>query len=326
MLRTLVVIVNYRTADLTIDCLRSLAAERQQFADFRVAVVDGASGDDSCPKLAAAIQQHVWADWVTLQAAPENRGFAAGNNYAIQQALTGEQRPEYILLLNPDTIVHPGGIEKLVAFLDRHADVGIVGSRLENRDGSAQCSAFRFHTIWGEIDSGARLGLISRLLAKHVVAPPVSPIPVETDWVCGASMLVRRAVFDDVGLLDDGYFMYFEEVDFCYRARQAGWKCWYEPASRVIHLVGQASGMGQANQGPRRLPAYWFESRRRYFVKNHGRLYAALADLGWILTHLTWRVRAVVQRKPKLDPPYLLTDFVRHSPFAACVPCRCLSS
>jgi GT2 family glycosyltransferase len=124
-------------------------------------------------------------------------------------------------------------------------------------------------------------------------------------------MIVRRQVFADVGLLDAGFFLYYEEVDFCLNARRAGWSAWYVPSSRVVHLGGRSTGVTGASAASRRRPRYWFESRRRYFVKNHGRLYAFAADLAWAAGFAVWRVRRVVQRKPDRDPPYLLWDFVR---------------
>jgi len=129
-------------------------------------------------------------------------------------------------------------------------------------------------------------------------------------------MIVRRKVFENVGLLDERYFMYFEETDFCLRARRAGWTCWYIPASRVVHLVGQCSGVTDKKQPPRRRPVYWFDSRRRYFVKNHGRAYALLADMAWTAGMSVYRVRRLVQRKPDTDPPRFLSDFLRRSTLA----------
>jgi N-acetylglucosaminyl-diphospho-decaprenol L-rhamnosyltransferase len=128
-------------------------------------------------------------------------------------------------------------------------------------------------------------------------------------------MIVRREVFEKVGLLDDRYFMYFEEVDFCLRARRAGYVCRYVPQSVIVHLIGQASGVtAKATQNKRR-PAYWFDSRRRYFTKNHGLLYTAVADLMFIAGFSIWRLRRAIQRKPDTDPAHMLGDFIRHSVF-----------
>ena len=115
-------------------------------------------------------------------------------------------------------------------------------------------------------------------------------------------MMVRRAVFDRVGLLDEGYFLYYEETDFCLRARRAGWECWYVPASRVVHLVGQSSGVTDRHRPRGRRPAYWFASRRRYFERNHGPGYAALASAAWAAGFALWRARRRVQRKPGHGP------------------------
>jgi len=118
-------------------------------------------------------------------------------------------------------------------------------------------------------------------------------------------------VFDAIGLMDERYFLYYEEVDFCLRARRAGWACWYVPASRVVHLVGQASGVTDVKRPAKRVPRYWFESRSRYFRSNHGWLYERMASLAWAVGFGLWRVRRRLQGKPDTDPPHMLWDFVR---------------
>jgi len=320
--RLLVVILNYRTPSLTIDCLRSLVSEvrslrgKPQAAslpDTRVVVTDNASGDRSVEQIAAAIETEGWGEWASLMPLDRNGGYAFGNNAAIAEALQSTNLPPYILLLNPDTIVRPGALQVLVDFMDEHPDVGIAGSRLEDPDGTPQRSAFRFPNVLSELDFGLRLGVVSKLLSKWIVAPPAPEETCQTDWVAGASMIVRREVFESVGLLDEKYFMYFEEVDFCLRANKSGWPCWYVPQSRVVHLVGQSSGVTDTKRPPRRVPGYWFDSRRRYFLKNHGWAYAAIADAVWVFGFALWRLRRVIQRKPDLDPPKLLNDFLLNS-------------
>jgi len=310
-----VVILNYRTPSLTIDCLRSLVGEVRSLPGTRVVVSDNASGDGSVEQIAAAIETEGWGDWASLMPLKRNGGYAFGNNAVIRVALQSTNPPPYFLLLNPDTIVRPGALQVLVDFMDEHPDVGIAGSRLEDPNGTPQRSAFRFHSVLSELDFGLRLGVVSKLLSKWVVAPPVSEQTCQTDWVAGASMIVRREVFESVGLLDEQYFMYFEEVDFCLRANKSDWPCWYVPQSRVVHLVGQSSGVTDTKRSPKRLPAYWFDSRRRYFLKNHGWLYAAIADTAWIFGLVLWRWRRVIQRKPDLDPPKLLSDLLLNSVF-----------
>lgn len=312
-MKLLIVIVNYRTADLTVDCLRSLAEELNGLDAVNVVVTDNQSGDDSPMRIKQAIEENQWSDWAELMPLVCNGGFAYGNNEAIRVGFESKDPPDFVLLLNPDTIVRPGGVKTLIQFMQDNPEAGIAGSRLEDPDGTPQRSAFRFHSLGSELDDGLRLGFVSKLLRNKSVAPSVRDDTHECDWVAGASMIVRREVFDAIGLMDEKYFMYYEEVDFCLRANRAGWPCWYVPESHVVHLVGQASGVTVQNTKPKRRPDYWFDSRRRYFLKNHGRFYTVLADAVWALAFATFRFRRFIQRKPDTDPPKLLFDFLRHS-------------
>jgi GT2 family glycosyltransferase len=313
--KLLIVIVNYRTADLTIDAVASLASEIDSVAPARVVVVDNASGDGSADRIEAAIAEHGWK-YARLVRSDRNGGFSYGNNLGLKAGTEDGDRPAYLLLLNPDTVVRPGALAALVEFMDAHRQVGIAGSRLEHPDGTPQTSCFRFHSILSELEAGVRLGPISRLLSRWMVSPGVPDKACRVDWVAGASMIIRDRVLDAVGFLDEEYFMYFEEVDFCLRANRAGWPCWYVPESRVVHLVGQASGVTDPRQSAKRRPGYWFDSRRRYFLRNLGPVKAGLADMAWATGFALWRARRIVQRKPDNDPEKLLSDFVRHSVFA----------
>ena len=308
-----IVVVNYRTPGLAIDCLRSLAPEVAALPGCRVTVVDGNSGDGSVARLTAAIRDGGWADWVELLPLTENRGFAAGNNAALRSLLGEARPPDYVLLLNPDTVIRPGAVRQLVEFMAAHPKIGIAGSRLEDPDGTPQRSAFRFPSVAGEFEAVVRLGLVSRLLRRSQIAPPVRDECHPTGWVAGASAIIRREVFEAIGLLDEGYFLYYEETDFCLRAARAGWPCWYVPASRVVHLVGQSSGVTDLKKPPKRLPGYWFDSRNRYFRKNFGALYNWMANAAWFVGFLLWKVRARLQRKVDSSPPFLARDFLRTS-------------
>lgn len=313
-MRLLIVIVNYRTGDLTVDCLASLAADGCASQGARVIVVDNCSADGSAERIEDAIASRGWAEWASVLRQTFNGGFSAGNNAAIRQALSSANPPQYFLLLNSDTYVRPGAVAKLVDYLDQHSQVGIVGSRLEHPDGTPQHSLFRFPTFWSSLDEGLRWGPVSRRLARYVTAPAIPDQSCPIDWVSGACMLVRREVFEQVGLLDEQYFLYFEELDFCLRAVRAGWPSHYEPASRVVHLVGRSTGV-TVHRRPERRPRYWFDSRRRFFAQHYGRLPRASMDLIWVLTYPLWYFRARLQRKPIADPPWLWWDFLRHSVF-----------
>jgi GT2 family glycosyltransferase len=311
--RVLVVIVNYKTAPLTVRCLQVLEPELKAIDGSRAVVVENASGD--ADELARAIRAYGWDDWVTLDVSDRNGGFAAGNNRAIRAALASDDPPEHVLLLNADTEVEPRAVRALRDFLDARPDVGLAGSRLVNPDGSDWPYAFRFYSAWSEFEIGVRLGLVTRLLEARrswrTMGSATTPAPV--DWVSGASLMIRREVFRDVGLLDDGFFLYYEETDFCLRARRAGWPCWYVPESRVMHIAGQSTGMAGSERRKGRVPSYWFESRRRYFLKNHGPAGALAADLAFGLGFSLWRLRRALGGLPDDDPPGMLRDFWSHS-------------
>lgn len=311
----LVVIVNYRTPRLTIDCLHSLVGEVRSLPGTRVVMVDNDSGDGSVAAINAAIIAEGWQNWASVLPSNYNGGYAYGNNLAIRPALQAANPPSYFLLLNPDTQVRPGALKALVEFMELRPDVGIVGSSFEDRDGTPWRTGFRFPSVLSELNGGLRLGLVSKLLSNWVVAQTMTDEPQQIDWLPGASMMIRRQVFDSIGLMDEEYFLYYEETDFCLQAKRAGWPCWYVPQSRVMHLAGQSTGVTSKEGSAKRLPQYLFDSRRRYFVKNHGWLYAAVVDLVWSVSFATWRLRRIVQRKPDPDPPYLLLDSLRNSVF-----------
>lgn len=285
--RLFVIIVNYRTAPLTVQCLASLAPEVPALRGGRVIVVDNASGDDSLANVGAAIERRGWAGWAELIALPRNGGFAYGNNAAVRRVRELDANFAAVVLLNPDTIIRPGAIACLAAFLDSNAEVGIAGALIEDPNGRPELSAHPDPSPLGELVAAAQLRLLERWLPRHAARPP-SSFPHASDWVTGACMAVRREVLDAVGPLDEQYFLYFEEVDYCVRARRQGWSCWFVPGARVVHFEGASTGIQLAR---RRRPAYWFDSRRRFFVKRYGVFGLLAADLLWGIGRLSLVLR-----------------------------------
>jgi N-acetylglucosaminyl-diphospho-decaprenol L-rhamnosyltransferase len=312
-MKLLVVIANYRVAHLTIDCLRSIAADIDSAANIRVAVCENGTGDDSARRIQDEISRNGWSGWCTLTSVGVNLGFTGGNNVIIRPALQSADPPQYVLLLNADTVVRPRAFKALLEFMDENPQVGIASSRLEDPDGTPQRCAFRFPTPFGEFEGGVKFGAVSKVLNRWIVAPSVPVEAREAEWVPAASMIVRREVLNDVGLLDEGFFTFYEDVDFCFNARRAGWSIWYVPSSRVVHLVGQTTGL--TVKAPKRQPSYAFQARRRYFLKNHGAIYAALADAGLIAGLLLGRLRVRLGGKKDLSAPHFLGDSIRHSVF-----------
>lgn len=316
-MKLLVVIVCYKVPDLTIECLQSLEPEIRRLPGSRVGVCENGSGGDAAERLQQAIDAHGWQDWVELVASPVNLGFCGGNNLIIRPSLASDDPPEYVLLLNPDTIVLEHGIEALVEFMDAHPQAGIAGSQLLSADLEPQASPFRFPSVLSELDRGLRLGVVSRLLSRWSILPPRPTVASPVDWLAGASMILRRTMVEQVGLLDEGLFTYFDDVDLCLRARRAGWPSYFVPESRIIHLEGQSSGIKSGAPALKRRPAYWFEARRRFFLKNYGRAYTALADAAFLTGLGLWTLRTRLQRRPHSNPPHYLGDSWRHSVFCA---------
>jgi N-acetylglucosaminyl-diphospho-decaprenol L-rhamnosyltransferase len=273
-----VIILNYRSAELTIDCLCSLAEEVASSGRISVTVIDNASGDGSVKTISETITRRGWAAWANIAALDRNGGYASGNNAGIRMALDSGAR--YFLILNPDTIVRPGALMALVNFMDMNPVVGIAGARLEDQDGEIHRSAHRFPTPAGELDRSLRFGPLSRLLVRHCVSPPMRDEAHPCDWVSGAALIIRRAVVEQVGLLDEGYFLYFEEVDYCKKVKQGGWQVWYVPQAEIVHREGSVTGITASRK---RRPKYWYDSRRRYFLKHHGLIGLLTADVLWAI-------------------------------------------
>ena len=311
-MKVLAVVLNYRTPELAVRCLESLEHEVAQIGAMRVVVPDNASGDGSVETIGGAIRDRDWT-WAEVMPLAENGGYCFGNNAGIRPNLQGDDPPDYVILINPDAYIRDNAISALLSFMDEHPDVGIAGSRLEDPDGTPHNGAFRFPGLATELIDGFRLGVLTKALKDKDLRYDLGDEPMPVDWVVGASMMIRGEVFDDIGLLDEKYFLYFDEVDFCLRANRAGWPCWYVPQSVVVHLVGQSTGISDTRKQPPRYPDYWFYSRRRFYVKNYGKLRAVLADLAYLIGFTTFRIRRVVQRKPDKDPPRFWWDFLRNS-------------
>lgn len=310
LVKLLVVLLNYRTPDMTLAALRAAYRAIENVPDARIDVVDNDSRDGSYERIAAGVREQRYApERVRVLESPRNGGFGAGNNFAIRPALESEDPPELIYILNSDAFPAPDAIERLIDFMEARPDVGIAGSAIVGTDGEPHVSAFRFPSLWSELEAGLSLGVVSRLLSERRVS--ISPRPsatCEVDWLAGASMMIRAEVLRAIGLFDETFFLYFEETDLCRRAKLAGWPTWYVVESVVEHVGSASTGM----KTWRRVPRYWFDSRRHYFRKNHGRAYLHAANALFAATHAVYKVRAKVQRKIDPNPHGFYRDFLRY--------------
>jgi len=290
--RLAVVVLNYRTPTLVIDCLGSLEGEVATDAGACVVVVDNDSGDGSADCIEAAISAQGWSRWATVVRSTRNGGFAAGNNIGI--AAVHAQR---YLLLNSDTVVRPGALAVLERVLDEVPGVGAVGPRLEDRDGRPQASCFRFRRPVTELVEAAATGPLDRLLRRGVVVLDKAPhTRLEPDWISYACVLLTREAIERVGPIDEGYFMYYEDLDHCRRMRREGLRIVFEPEARVVHLEGESSGV--RDSGRRRRPAFFYASRDRYYRRFHGRFGPLRANVCWLFGRGIALIREFVGRRP----------------------------
>jgi len=315
-----VVVVNYRTPYLALECLRSLAWVVNGDLDISAVIVDNCSGDNSASIIRSEVEEFDFKFPVVFMQSERNGGFAYGNNQALRHLFIPTDSAgcylgsdnDVIWLLNPDTYLQEGGIHSLLEFMRLNPKVGIVGSRVVNEDGTDRRSAFRTPNFFSEIDSALAIGPVSRLLKRFHVAPEPSAVPVQVDWVSGASLFMRAEVLQRVGLMDENYFMYFEETDYCLAAQSKGFQVWFWPDFSIVHLVGQASGVTGTSRMLKRRPKYWFDSRAYFFRKNFGSTYLHCANLVWLLCYPVGRLWQWLRRKPCQDPPYLWWDFLRY--------------
>jgi N-acetylglucosaminyl-diphospho-decaprenol L-rhamnosyltransferase len=271
-----VLIVNYRTAALALKAVASVMAQHDQLEGGRVLLIDNASGDGSVEQLRKGVLEAGWSDRVEVLPQPLNGGFAYGNNRGFDRLReSGDWGRAHVLLLNPDAQVMPGCLASLRRALVAHPRAGIIGAPLRDRHGEEHCSAHRLPSPLSELLSQASLGLLVRLLPAYDVSPPTGSGDTPCEWISGACFLIRAELAAQLGNMDEGYFLYFEEVDYCHRAAALGWTIVRADGPGIVHWEGSATGIGQTDR-PR--PAYWYDSRRRYLVKFHGRAGLLFAD------------------------------------------------
>ncbi len=267
-----IVIVSYNTRQLTDECLGAVYGTlRDSGLNFGVWLVDNASADGSAQMARERYPQ------VHLTASVENHGFARGTNIGLEQIAALPESPRYVLLLNPDTRPLPGALRAMVAFLDEHPDVGAAGAQLLYADGRFQHGAFHFPTLpmivfdfWPLHHRLLDSWLNGRYSRRRYEAG--APFPI--DHPLGAALMIRWETLRQVGPLDEGFFMYCEEIDWCLRARRAGWPIYCVPQAKIIHHAGQSTQQFR----DRMFVALW-RSRYRLFAKHYGAIYSSAARL-----------------------------------------------
>ncbi len=227
-----IIIVSWNVKSVLSDCIESIE-ENPASEPFEVVLVDNASSDKTVEFVRNKFP------YVVVMANSRNLGFAAANNQGIERS-----QGECILLLNPDTIVHSGSLDILIEFMDENEDVGICGPQLLNQDGTIQSSVRCFPTFRGALYRHTAikyLGLFKNEYKKWLMKSFDHKTKMDVDQVMGAALLIRRSIIEDIGTMDEQFFMYYEEVDLCYRLKQAGWRVVFLPEATITHLGGRSS-------------------------------------------------------------------------------------
>lgn len=251
-----ITIVNYNSGDLLEQCLNSVWGEGSEI-EFEIFVVDNGSSDDSLGRIREAFPG------VNLIRNEDNLGFARANNQAVKRS-----RGRYVLLLNPDTILRAKALERMVHFMDKYPRAGAVGAKLLDPEGTIQLSCRCFPSYRTALFN--RYSLLTKLLPsnkfsrEYLMADWGHSSAREVDWVSGACLMVRREALEEVGLLDERFFMYVEDVDWCYRAKQKGWKVYFVPQAEVVHYIGQSS-----RKAGRKAIIEHHRSMYRFYRKHH---------------------------------------------------------
>ncbi len=280
-----IVIVNWNTKDLLRDCLNSIYKTVTDI-EFEIIVVDNASSDDSVAMLGKEFPG------IRLIKNSENRGFAVANNQAF-----AIMKGRYALLLNTDAVLTVNAVHHLFIFMDSHDTAAMAGGQLLNRDGSRQNSIANFPTVFTLLMNTALLEYLFPL--KYPSKRYEHQNPFEVESVIGACMLVRRKAMDEVGILDERYFFFFEETDWAYQMSKAGWKIYHVPSARIYHLQGQSIGRNSRSR------IEFYRSRYKFFNKWKGRCYNVVVScvifvrlfINWFLTSTGNILTAGMSRK-----------------------------
>ncbi|MBX3066813.1 MAG: glycosyltransferase family 2 protein [Anaerolineae bacterium] len=265
-----IIIVNWNVKPYLAACLDSIRANAHGIS-YEVIVVDSASHDGSVEMLRERFPT------VTVIAETENVGYTKGNNIGLKIA-----KGRYLLLLNPDTEIIANALAQMVRYMDDHADVGISGPLTLNSDGTTQWTKRRFPTLLtGIFDSTFLQPHAPPAVIRYYYALDIpDDATADVDWVQGSALLTRRSIYDQIGGLDEGYIMFSEEMDWCKRIRDAGWRTIYLGGARIVHHGGKSTEQVQA-----KMHIYFQQSKIRYFRKFKGRLIAGIVHVFLIFNY-----------------------------------------
>lgn len=273
-----IIIVSWNVSGMLADCIKSIEyslARSSKSISAEIIVVDSASTDNTVELIRSQFPD------VKMIAEKDNVGFTRGNNIGFSTA-----KGRHLLLLNPDTFILDNAIEEMIDYLDNNPDVGIVGPHTLNTDGTHQSTRRRFPTPQLAFFESTWLQPYApgRLMENYYVADAPDNATVDVDWVQGSALMARHEVYKQLGGLDEGYVMYCEEMDWCRRARSAGWRVVYLGTSQIIHHGGKSS-----EQSGARKHILFQQSKIRYFRLYHGKAFASILRI-FLLANYGWQI------------------------------------
>lgn len=305
-----IVTVTYNAESFIDRYAESVCKLLQTHRNINLAVVDNASSDKTLEKLQTHIKEAGIESQATLVASAVNLGFGKACNLGAQKSQ--QWNPSFYWFLNPDTVIDTSAAEELIRCFKENSNADFVGSALKNEQGEKRSAAFRFPKILTVFLSNARVGLLDKVFPQHVNTIPLQQFPFYTDWVSGASFMVKQEVFAQLKGFDPFYFLYFEEVDLFLRAKRAGYQTLFCPSSVIFHESGASTGINKKNsQEIKPRPDYWFESRRYFYLQRFGRMYFLAIDSAFLLGQAIFRVKTLITGETTNEPPKLIGSIFR---------------
>ena len=300
-------VINYKTPDLTLQCVQSVLDD---FEGLRgeVVIIDNLSDDGSVEQIEAWLAAQPEGTPVRFVKSPINSGFSGGNNQGFAAVDAA-----YYLVLNSDALLKRGFFKAILAAARANPEAGFVAPRIDYDEGGVQNSCFRFHSPQSEFMRALRIGVVARAMARYDVTLGPDPDPAKIEWASFACLLLSGEMIDQIGPMDEGYFLYFEDAEYCLRAQRAGWHVAYAPEARAVHFRGGSGPVKSLQKARAELPLYYYVSRSRFLYQAHGRMGLLAANLLWHLgrglKHLTRLLGRKVEPMPAREGRHIWTNF-----------------
>ena len=310
MSKVSIVTVTYNSEHYIHDYLESVIELLTNNKDYSLIIVDNDSKDKTVDIINTAFSNSALSDQCVIHSQHTNAGFGSGCNTGVK--VSELYKPEYIWFLNPDTIISEQSANALLNTIEtKH--VNIAGSYLKDENSIIRAGGFRFPLLLNVISSHLSLGIFDRIFPKSRTTYPVSKEPHLVEWATGSSFMIKKDLFNKLNGFDERYFLYFEEVDLFLRANRENEYTMIVPDSVVYHISGASTGVSNKSMRINRLPSYWFESRRRFYVKNFNKWFFTMVDFTVICSISLNYLKCLLKRENSQTAPNYIKDILKHS-------------